>query len=87
MLWVLKVVGRFFRLSSLGTGLQTDPGIGKDLDSLTFLLLGIENSVASWDSKPDEVCVTGPGGRKPPGARNSGHGATKRNCSILSLRV
>lgn len=42
---------RYLRLSSLETELHTDLGIGKHLYSLTHLLLGGGNSVASWEGK------------------------------------
>ena len=35
------------------------------------------------DSRQDKVCITGLSGTKPQGTRNSGHGATDKNCGIL----
>ena len=74
---------RYLRLSSLETELHTDLGIGKHLYSLTHLLLGGGNPVASWEGKIANLMgfvLHDPGAQS---HRRQGCGVTERNFRVL----
>lgn len=76
---------RYLRLSSLETELHTDLGIGKHLYSLTRLLLGGGNPVASWEGKIANLMgfvLRDPGAQSHRRQEAEG-GATERNFRVL----